>query len=105
MAIDHYKCKKDNTHDEIKSAFYKLGYSVVDIHSLKGMFDLIALKNGHYYCIECKSHGGKLSDQEVKFHRKFDQPIYIIESAQQVFDLVNNGIYNEPERITKQLND
>lgn len=100
---NYYKCRKDNTHDEIKQALESCGCFVIDVHSLKGLFDLIAIKNELFYFVECKSKGGKLSEDEVKFHSKCPAPIYVLETEKQVFDLVLKGIYNEPIRITKQL--
>ena len=101
---NYYRCRKDDTQDEIKQAFEVMGCFVIDVHALKGLFDLIAIKGEKTFFIECKTYPDKLSKAEIKFHRKCPAPIYVMDNAQQVYDLMLKGIYNEQIRITKQLN-
>jgi len=88
LALKHYFFWRQNT-----AALFREGrYFSMPKHSLRGVPDIILIKNGRFIGIEVKRPGGKLSDHQIDFQRMCikNGAEYII--ATSVEDVIRVGI-------------
>lgn len=77
--------RKDLNHDEIRSAFERLGWYWRDTFQLgQGFPDGVASREGINLLVEVKSNGGKLSCMEAAYHQACPGPIVIVRSVDDV---------------------
>lgn len=86
--------KTDANHQEIVSAFRKLGCSVLPLHTVGGGCpDICVGKNRKSVLVEIKD-GNKppsareLTKDEQKFHAEWLGSLFVVENVSDVFDLV-----------------
>ena len=63
--MPRYASKTDDNHDEIRTAFRKVGAVVVDTYMLKNAFDMLVAFRGELYIVEVKDGEKPPSKQKL----------------------------------------
>ena len=80
MAPRQYAARVDENQAEIVEALRAVGAQVQTLHRLgSGCPDLLVAFRGMWYVGEVKAYGGRLTQDEIDWHRKFGQvaPVFI----------------------------
>jgi len=76
------RAKADATQPEIMKALRDAGCLVESLHRVGGgVPDLLVCRNGRLYLVECKTAGGKLNPEQVKFQQD-GWPVTVLRSAE-----------------------
>jgi Holliday junction resolvase len=85
----HYGAKRDDNEVEIVNALRAIGASVAHLSS-KGIPDLLVCFRNKLYLMEVKKPKGKLTPDQIKFHENWNGDIYIVRTAQEAIEILNN---------------
>lgn len=76
--------KVDTSHDSIRAAFRKLGWSWLNLHTLgKGAPDGLVSKGSIGFLVECKTGKGKLNPDQEKFHAEWRGDIHVVRTPEE----------------------
>lgn len=86
-----YTARVDGNQAAITQALRRCGCLVQTTHTIgRGFPDLLCAYRGILFLAEIKMPGAKLTQDEVAWHAKWqDAPVYIVESVEQIPDLLN----------------
>ena len=87
-AVTRRAAKVDANQGDIVAAIRKAGYYVFDTHKLgDGFPDILCVnKAGQVVLFEIKMPGGTLTKAEREFHASYTGALYIVRSAEQAID-------------------
>lgn len=86
----------DSTHAAIRDAFRSMGFAVYDSSRFgQGFGDLVVSRDMQTAIIECKSPGGKLTPDQVKFHGEWRGRIYIVVTVGDVEQISRHWLTKE----------
>jgi hypothetical protein len=85
-----YKAKTDTNQDSIVKALRKCGCSVQILAQVgAGCPDLLVARHGFNYLLEVKGDKGKLTDDQVVWHREWRGQVAVVRSANEAVALIN----------------
>jgi hypothetical protein len=90
-----YRARRtDGNHRQIADVFLKLGFSVLDIHTLPDCGDLLVARDGHSILIEIKDGSKppsqrKLRDNQREFRRAWKGAYEVVETVDDALALSN----------------
>ena len=91
--MTHTHGRRDANHAEIIAALRAIGAEVYDTADLGGGFpDCVVLYNGRVTLVEIKAPGGKLTDAERDFQRRFDPVYLVVWSVEDAVDVIRAGV-------------
>lgn len=96
MAYKYQKTSIDDNHNEVVSAFRRLGGVVTSTTCVKQFCDMVVAYNGHWILIEVKDgkkppSQRKLTEREQRYHddvSKVGCMVHIVESVEDVIKLI-----------------
>jgi hypothetical protein len=81
--------RTDSNQAVIVKALRQFGASVKDIHTIGGSFDILVGYFGKDYKFEIKSPGGRLTKDEVEFHKSWrGSPVYVIHTFEEAIEII-----------------
>lgn len=86
-----YTARVDGNQAAITQALRQCGCLVQTTHTIgRGFPDLLCAYQGVLFLAEVKMPGAKLTQDEITWHAKWaDAPVYVVESVEQIPDLLN----------------
>ena len=84
----NYGAKRDHNELEIVNALRAIGASVAHLSS-KGIPDLLVSFRNKLYLMEVKKPKGKLTPDQIKFHKSWKGEIYIVRTVQEAIEILN----------------
>ena len=86
MSLHRRNPRRDANEAEIMAALQAIGVKVWPI-SGEGIPDLLCLRGGRFYLLECKTRSGRVTDAQARFFEAVgDAPAYIVKSAEEALE-------------------